>query len=138
MEYLKYRELAAENLQFYLWYRDYEQRFDKLPGSEKALSPEWTAHAEDEISAVQQAMRQKRTDMTAVEVLKGTPWSDGEKPMDPFNTPPVSSGETGRLSEDTTAPSEHPPTTAQSAASLHRQRAEGAFNSAGLRWQPCK
>ena len=42
MNYLKYIELSAENLQFFLWYRDYVSRFDGLPANEKALSPEWT------------------------------------------------------------------------------------------------
>jgi hypothetical protein len=42
MNFLKYIELSAENLQFFLWYRDYSKRFNELPASEKALSPEWT------------------------------------------------------------------------------------------------
>jgi hypothetical protein len=41
MDYLVYIEYTAENLQFYLWYKDYVRRFDKLPAKEKALSPEW-------------------------------------------------------------------------------------------------
>lgn len=39
MNYLLYIELAAENLQFYLWLRSYTERFESLPESEKALSP---------------------------------------------------------------------------------------------------
>ncbi|KAL3422693.1 hypothetical protein PVAG01_06849 [Phlyctema vagabunda] len=42
MDYLIYVEHSAENLQFYLWYREYERRFEALPESEKALSPPWT------------------------------------------------------------------------------------------------
>ncbi|KAF2994911.1 hypothetical protein E8E13_000136 [Curvularia kusanoi] len=42
MNFLKYIELSAENLQFFLWYRDYSKRFNELPASEKVLSPEWT------------------------------------------------------------------------------------------------
>ena len=41
MDYLVYVEYNAENLQFYLWYREYEHRFNALPGKEKALSKEW-------------------------------------------------------------------------------------------------
>jgi hypothetical protein len=40
MRYLIYVEHCAENLQFYLWYKDYVQRFEKLPDREKELSPE--------------------------------------------------------------------------------------------------
>lgn len=41
MDYLVYIEYTAENLQFFLWYRDYVRRFEKLSEKEKALSPEW-------------------------------------------------------------------------------------------------
>ncbi|KAH8153560.1 uncharacterized protein LAJ45_02373 [Morchella importuna] len=40
MRYLTYVEHSAENLQFYLWLRDYSARFEALPDNEKALSPE--------------------------------------------------------------------------------------------------
>ena len=46
MNYLKHIELAAENLQFFLWHRDYCRRFGEMPESERVLAPEWTeAHA---------------------------------------------------------------------------------------------
>ena len=41
MDYLVYIEHNAENLQFWLWYQDYVERFDALPGNQKKLSPEW-------------------------------------------------------------------------------------------------
>jgi hypothetical protein len=41
MDYLVYVEHNAENLQFYLWYKDYEKRFNALSENEKALSPEF-------------------------------------------------------------------------------------------------
>ena len=41
MNYLIYVERAAENLQFFLWIRDYARRFEALPASEKSLSPPW-------------------------------------------------------------------------------------------------
>lgn len=40
MDYLVYVEHSAENLQFYLWYKDYERRWNALPASQRALSPE--------------------------------------------------------------------------------------------------
>jgi hypothetical protein len=39
MDYLVYIEHSAENLQFYLWYRDYVRRWNSLPTSQRALSP---------------------------------------------------------------------------------------------------
>ncbi|KAF8540228.1 hypothetical protein BDD12DRAFT_43044 [Trichophaea hybrida] len=42
MNYLLYVEHCAENLQFYLWYRDYVERFEKLPELERNLSPEYS------------------------------------------------------------------------------------------------
>lgn len=41
MDYLVYVEHNAENLQFFLWFKDYSARFDALSPDEKALSPEW-------------------------------------------------------------------------------------------------
>lgn len=41
MDYLVYVEHNAENLQFFLWYKDYVRRFELLTKDEKALSPEW-------------------------------------------------------------------------------------------------
>ena len=41
MDYLVYVERSAENLQFYLWLRDYTQRFNALKAEEQALSPPW-------------------------------------------------------------------------------------------------
>lgn len=48
MDYLTYVEMNAENLQFYLWYKDYVHRWEtKVSKNDKALSPEWD-HAEKE------------------------------------------------------------------------------------------
>ncbi len=47
MNYLIYIEQNAENLQFFLWYRDYVRRFELLPEKEKVLSPEWVPDSTD-------------------------------------------------------------------------------------------
>lgn len=47
MDYLAYVEINAENLQFYLWYKDYVRRFEALPESEKALSPEFVPEPDE-------------------------------------------------------------------------------------------
>lgn len=41
MDYLMYVAHDVENLQFFLWFRDYCARWEALSDSEKALSPEW-------------------------------------------------------------------------------------------------
>ena len=41
MDYLIYVAHDAENLQFYLWLRDYFKRFHAAPKSDKCLSPSW-------------------------------------------------------------------------------------------------
>lgn len=52
LNYLLFVEHSAENLQFYLWFKDYERRFDALPQSEKALSPEWKAKKGETLKSV--------------------------------------------------------------------------------------
>lgn len=48
MDYLVYVELNAENLQFYLWYKDYVERWEnEVPDGDKALSPAWDFEARD-------------------------------------------------------------------------------------------
>ena len=73
MNYLKFIEHAAENLQFYLWHRDYTKRFAELPDSERALSPEWTVQqAEAEMVAAQSGTRKAKVNPVAAAVFKGT------------------------------------------------------------------
>ncbi|UKZ47511.1 hypothetical protein TrVGV298_001730 [Trichoderma virens] len=51
MNYLVYVEHGAENLQFYLWFKNYEKRFAEAKTSDIALAPEWTQAMEDEVVA---------------------------------------------------------------------------------------
>ncbi|KAI1423435.1 hypothetical protein F5Y12DRAFT_716388 [Xylaria sp. FL1777] len=106
MNYLIYIEHSAENLQFFLWYRDYVKRFDAAPDSETALSPEWTQAMEEETTAKIQkdaADKAKKGSRVAMEIFKG---SDFEKApeirvesRDPFATPRRSSaGDSASLS----------------------------------------
>ena len=55
MNYLVYIEYSAENLQFFLWYRDYVKRFNELPRSERTLAPEWTAEQAEAETLTSQA-----------------------------------------------------------------------------------
>lgn len=136
MNFLKYIERSAENLQFYLWHRDYCKRFSGLPESEKALSPEWNgeknAHSEGKTSP-------KVFNVEAAAILKGTDFSnevkmtESEQPAsDPFFTPPrtPTSAERGNYSLDSYEES------MTGGKVNHTQRAAGAFDHAGLKWQP--
>ncbi|KAL2147055.1 hypothetical protein VTI28DRAFT_937 [Corynascus sepedonium] len=48
MNYLLHVERSAENLQFFLWHRDYERRFSAAKTADLSLAPEWTQAMEDD------------------------------------------------------------------------------------------
>lgn len=133
MNYLIYIEHAAENLQFFLWYRDYTRRFHAAPASETALAPEWTqAMEEDAIARIQKdaVSKVKRGPTTTVmSIFQGT---DFEKTLeihldavrDPFSTPPGSSAGDGASFSG-------------SEVTLPMRQAREAFYTAGAE-RPCK
>jgi hypothetical protein len=139
MNFLKYIELSAENLQFYLWFRDYSKRFGELPASEKALSPEWSGEkATAEVNA-----GPKMINAEAAAILSGSDFASDAKidesektSNNPFFTPPR------------TPTSYERPEGAKSFDSYddsfstsrvdHTKRASSAFESAGLKWKPRK
>src|SRR5690349_21433109 len=95
MDFLRYIEFDAENLQFYLWYGDYCKRFDELQESEKKLAPEWTAEqALAEKTMAEREKLPKKVASAAAAVLKGTDFDPNAKTgipeaaPNPFNTPP--------------------------------------------------
>jgi hypothetical protein len=137
MNYLKYIELSAENLQFYLWFRSYTKRFNELPANERALSPEWYDAQESEAPA-----HPKRVSPTTAAIFKGTAFASEPKvneveKNDPFFTPPHTPNSDmkrdGGESLDSYAAS-----MTSGGKTDHTQRATGAFESAGLKWKPCK
>lgn len=142
MNFLKYIELSAENLQFFLWYRDYSKRFDALPASEKNLSPEWTG----EKATNEKAVFSKARSVDAAAILRGTDFAsessvvehektDGNPFFTPPRTPIRNSDERrdGGTSLDT-----YQDSMMTGGKVDHAQRATEAFQSAGLKWQPCK
>lgn len=141
MNYLKYIEHAAENLQFFLWHRDYTKRFENLPANEKKLSPEWTREqAEAEILAAQaQPRTQTKLSPETAAVFKGTDFESQPKISDPekgnpFHTPPRTPSAESRRNENSSV---NPPSD-YTTTSAYLKKAEGAFDDAGLKWQPCK
>ena len=109
MDFSKYIERNPENLQFYLWYRDYLKRFDNLPDSERVLAPEWTIErANAEAEAARLEGKRKEVSRTVAAILKVAE-GDGktgktavsEIHPDPFKDPP----RTPNTDHDSVAPS---------------------------------
>ncbi|KAH8838286.1 hypothetical protein MCOR27_005773 [Pyricularia oryzae] len=75
MNYLIYVERAAENLQFFLWLRDYKTRFEAASTSDIALAPEWTQAKEDELTVKLQkehTEKMRKEPAAATQIFKGT------------------------------------------------------------------
>lgn len=134
MTYLIYVEHAAENLQFYLWYRDYEKRFNEADTADIKLAPEWTqAMHEEAVAKIRKENVDKvRKASKGTEIFKGTDFEkqSGENVVDnanPFHTPPQSSrGESPTMyTASNAAPSTN--------ASSYQTQASEAFQSAGVR-----
>lgn len=143
MNYLKYIEHAAENLQFFLWFHDYNTRFNSLSESERVLSPQWTqAQAEAEATtAAQQTRANKTTNVDAHAILQGTSFDDGNggrvnEKGDPFHTPPASSFDESRVGVTSDYGSSTGDDTLVSSTAA-RGIASQAFGDAGMKWQPC-
>jgi len=152
MNYLTYIEHAAENLQFYLWYRDYAKRFAEAKTSDIGLAPVWTQSQHDAALQTAQitATTQKRViKPEAAEIFQGTdfekvPKVNATESTDPFVTPPRTAAEalspnasvrpwdSGHgLSEQGSLY-----TTSNSNSASYHQQAGEAFTAAGLK-QPC-
>lgn len=147
MNYLVYIEYSAENLQFFLWYRDYLKRFNELPASEKVLAPEWTVEqAEAEASTSQAnaaAAAQIPMNTEAAAILKGSDFGPPSvsmvelKSSDPFNTPPRTPTTSGSIAPFESAESEDDSSLKHPGKSF-QHKAAGAFAEADLKWQPCR
>ncbi len=92
MNYLIYVERSAENLQFLLWYRDFERRFADADTADLALAPEWTQAMEDETVArikKNHADKVRKVPDAAVDIFKGTDFerSAGRKGSIPGSVP---------------------------------------------------
>jgi hypothetical protein len=146
MNYLIYVEHAAENLQFYLWLRDYTRRFAELPPSEAALSPEWVAErAEHKVAAEKMAVASKGTTPRAAEIFKSTDFAQpkhvaAEPSVNviPFDDPltPGGAESTGAGPERTC--DDEKATIQDSRRPDHARKAADAFETADVKVQPCR
>ncbi|KAK7408853.1 hypothetical protein QQX98_008976 [Neonectria punicea] len=134
MTYLIYVEHAAENLQFYLWYKDYEKRFNTADTADVKLASEWTqAMQDDAVAKIRKENVDKvRREPIVTEIFKGSDFEKqgNDKIIDganPFSTPPQSSrGDAPSMYAASNA------ATSTNASSYHTQASE-AFQAAGVR-----
>lgn len=146
MNYLIYIEHAAENLQFYLWYQDYVKRFSALPASERELSPEWTAEkAEaDANTASTNNLGKQKMSPEAAAIFKDTEFAQVQTTVkevksdtNPFHTPPRTPDRTRSRASDTHW-DDYASTLKSSQKSDYVHKASFAFETAGVRYQPCE
>lgn len=135
MNYLKYIELAAENLQFFLWFRSYTKRFHELAENEKVLSPEW--HGESEADS---SVRPNQVNPEAAAIFKGTDFASESRATEieksnPFFTPPHTPNSDLKREAGESIDSYQISMTSGTRAD-HAQRATNAFESADLKWKP--
>lgn len=137
MDYLVYIEHNAENLQFYLWYRDYVQRSNMLSENEKTLSPKWTPVTADvpdlstKIHETQGNGRNKRDAITSI-MTEGYDSKDATFFEDTWRTQ-ITDAVVG-VTKDV----EHavvPSTTASQL--LQSKKASEVTTQAHLKWHPC-
>ena len=152
MDFLVYIEHDAENLQFYLWYRDYVNRFTDIPVLQKALAPEWTAEKADaQMVAIQKENNSRKLDANAAAVFQGTDFDSRSKVVvteagmnghDPFNTPPptqhgVTQDSTSLSTTGTSMLFSEDGSTLRSIGTTYNKKAAAAFESAET-MQPCE
>lgn len=138
MNYLKYIERSAENLQFYLWFRSYSKRFSELPENEKSLSPEWI----QDNNVAETRAPPKRFSVETAAIFKGTDFASEPKVTEgetsnPFFTPPRTPNSDLKRENGGSVDSYEVSMTLRGKTD-HVQRASGAFESAGLHWKPCE
>lgn len=132
MNYLLYIEHSAENLQFYLWYRDYVRRFNDAGTSDITLAPEWTPAMEEEVLAKinKEVASNLKDEPQAADIFKGTDFENTNDQIpygkDPFTTPP----QTPNGNDDAS-------TLFSSHATTFKSQAEDTFAAAGSK-QPCE
>jgi hypothetical protein len=137
MDYLVYVEYNAENLQFFLWYRDYVRRFDALPEKEKIPSPEWIPEATDlpDLSHDPEMGEKKRTkrDTLATAMDRGYDSKTAALLDDEseFQTTPTSPGRHISVMKGNGS------TIAFSVSESMTPSTAELTSQAGLKWQPC-
>lgn len=140
MDFLKYIEHSSENLQFYLWYKDYEQRFANLPDGERNLSPEWTQAQEDaEAAQYRQLLKNKTLASEAKDILKkqNLDGDDDAVELNEKGNPFRDDASADKASLES-ASIKRPMSNHTSTKTGFSKTAESAFQEHGAKFQPCK
>ena len=148
MDYLLHIELAAENLQFYLWYRDYCNRFAEAPESERVLAPRWSAtQAEVDKDVISQAKGPPKLSLHLPETLGRASMELKETDIPPAIrkatvAPPSTAGQEdgsetliGSDQQTLTRPSHG---RASSQLSSYGSKETRAFETVDLLYEPCQ
>jgi hypothetical protein len=142
MDYLVYVEYNAENLQFFLWYKDYTKRFNALSDNEKALSKPWipdTKEVPDLTKDAEKSEKKKSKRETNVANImesgyaakEAAMFSEDEAPLSPLS-PPMSPTFGNKYVSSPNSGTATPSLAGSSAPSNAEVAAQ-----AGLKWQPC-
>ena len=137
MDYLVYIEYNAENLQFFLWYRDYVRRFDALPEKEKVLSPEWMPEAKGlpNLSNDREKGEKKKTKRDTLETAMDTGYDSKAATLfdneSEFRTTPTSPG------RHISAMKGNGSTIASSVSESMTPSTVELTSQAWLKWRPC-
>jgi len=119
MGYLMNVSHDAENLQFYLWLRDYKRRFYGLAGREQALSPPWHEEALPHPYGYSAEPNLRQSDRTLAKTMDYTINFDSKNiPLSPISD--KQSWMSGKLRGDT------------------MNSIEYANAQTGLKWQACR
>ena len=151
MNYLQYIELSAENLQFFLWFRDYSKRFSELPQKERILAPEWVPQAADAESpgSVPPGLggRKLSVNPDTNAIFNGTSFATEPKVLandphaNPFHTPPrtpdPAKDKNSLRPPSARAWSDNASTLHSSSSGSFQQKAVGAFEAADVKVMPC-
>ncbi|PVH80780.1 regulator of G protein-like protein [Cadophora sp. DSE1049] len=135
MDYLVYVEFSAENLQFYLWFKDYVRRFEALPENEKALSPEFVPETDDvpDLSKDAEKGERRKTKRETSNALMGTGYSGKSSVLNTSTSQGAAQGPGKAHNHKGSEIRESPSVTSGSTAVPSDVE---VVAQAGLKWQP--
>jgi hypothetical protein len=140
MDYLVYIEHNAENLQFFLWFRDYERRFDALPEKEKALASEWVQESKEVPTLAKDQEKEPKTgkrNTIAAMMESGYDTKEAALFTEDKELARTIDRHTSVIKENGSLASPSFTTSSVSGSTIAPTTAE-ATAQAGLKWQPCK
>ncbi|KAK4168639.1 hypothetical protein QBC43DRAFT_284592 [Cladorrhinum sp. PSN259] len=121
MNYLIYVERAAENLQFFLWYKDYEKRFfHDIQTTDLDLSREWTQDMEEKVileikrenaENARARVRTTRAEGEVMVIFEGTDFDKSHNPSQQVRKPSAATKSSQTGSTNGLDPFSTPPAT---------------------------